>query len=351
LDPDDHTYVDIQISYDPSKDNGNGTPAYFSSTFTQSVVDNPSQYHLVIDRWDCNCSQIPSYIFDPNIPGTVTLAYNGTEVSQDLIFIPESPVSGPIPPLKPYRDYTVAELIYYYIYTVEYYAELVNTAFTTAHAALIILEPAIAASLPPRLVFNPETQLFALYAEKAFYDKSVALPITVMFDDEIASLLPFFVWRYQGSNKWLLQISDILINTVSYGGVDYLKQQQQSFGCYTFNPSKSIVFTSGTIPIKNTFSQINNKDPNNSNASSIAILTDFKVDITSAMDQSKQLIYISNDNFRRIDLYGTSPLRTLDLAVYWTDKVGNLLPLNLAEDETLGIKLLFIRKNSNFESE
>jgi len=341
MESDDHVYVDISIPYDEEKDlEGFGMPAKYNATLTQSIIDNPSLYHLIIDRWQILGSEIPAYVFDTDHPGRVTLEYNGGSAFADLVYVSDHIPPPTPPPLKPFDQYTVDELRYFFIFTVQAYLDLVNTALATAFAAL---PSTPVGSNPPRFVFDGKTQLISLYAEKAFYEKSLALPITIYFDDVIQRLLPFFVWLVYPGDLVRLEVSDQFTNTVTIGGVNYLQMEQQSIGMYAFNPAESIVFTSNSIPIKNTYSNINNKDPNNSNASNLAILTDFRFDVQTANDQSKKLLFVSNSNFRRIDLFGTSPLRSLDLQIYWTDKAGNLYPIMLAPSEVASIKLLFIK--------
>ena len=121
--------------------------------------------------------------------------------------------------------------------------------------------------------------------------------------------------------------------------------KQQAVGTSYWNPAKGLVFTSNAIPVKNTYTQINNQFQDESNATSLGILIDFKLNIDNSLDQRKQLLYVPQQNYRRLDLYGTTPLRTIDIQIYWADLFGNLYPLRIPRAQEANIKLLFIRKS------
>lgn len=327
---DDHTYISIDIPFDETRDGGtNSSIARFQTTKTQVIVNNPSEHHLAIDRFDIPGFLIPSYIFDPLNKGEVGLKYLGVDYFVNLNYVPNSflPASDPT---------------YYYIYDYQHWADLVNTALAAAFA-LIPVPPV--GSNPPKLVWNSDTQRFSVYAEAAFYDAALANPIYIYFDYEVYRQIPFMDYYFETYSLVRLNMKNNLTNTETIAGTAYLYLEQQASGVSYWNAAKGLVFTSNGIPVKNTFTQLNNKLQDDSNASSLGILIDFKLNIANSLDQRKGLIYVPQQNYRRLDLFGTAPLKQIDISIYWTDINGNLNPLRIPRGEQCNIKLLFIRKS------
>ena len=327
---DDHVYIDINIKYDENKDVGqNSSIATYQSTKTEPLIGNPSEYHLTIDRFNLSGFLIPSYIFNPDEPGAVGLNFGGIGYFADLVWTPRTNTG-------------VNDPTYYFIYDYQHYLDILNTALTTAFS-LIPAPPA--GAVAPYVVWDTDSQKFIVYAQKAFYDLSIATPIKIIFDNTVYRLFPFLPYFEETNNLWSLVMNDYKNNTEDIGGVDYLFLKQQAIGTSYWNPAKGILFTSNSIPVKNTYTQINNQFQDESNATSLGILIDFKLNIDNSLDQRKQLLYVPQQNYRRLDLYGTTPLRTIDIQVYWSDLFGNLYPLRIPKAQEANIKLLFIRKS------
>lgn len=330
---DDHVYIDINIKYNPGRDVGqNSSLANYSTTKTEPLIMNPSLYHLVIDRFALSGFLIPTYIFVPTEPGRVTLRYLGVDYSADLIFTPRSNTT-------PLTDDS-----YYYIYEYQHYLDMLNQAFIDAFALIPV--PPVGASAP-YMVWDSVAQRFSLYAIELFYKDTVANPIDIFINDTLYRIFPFFPYFEETNVFWQFIVSDQRNNREVIGIVNYLFLKQEASGVGYWNPAKGLVFTSNSIPVKNTYTQINNQLSNqqDSNASSLGILIDFKLDVVNSLDQRKQLLYTPQQNYRRLDLYGASPLRTIDIQIYWVDLFGVLHPLRIPKDQEANIKLLFIRKS------
>lgn len=329
---DDHVYIDINMRYNADRDIGQKSSlAVYNSTKTEPIIDNPSEYHLVIDRFYLSGFLIPTYIFLPTEPGEVSFRYGGGTYTAQLVFDPRTntiPINDPT---------------YYWIYDYQHYLDMLNEALFQAFASIPVPP---AGAVAPYMVWDSDAQKFIFYAQKAYYDEALAAPIEVYFNDTIFKIFPFFPYFEESDSFWRLVIRDYKNNTETIGGADYLFLKQQASGVSYWNPAKGLVFTSQSIPVKNTYTQINNKAEfqNDSNATSLGILIDFKLDNINSLDQRKQLLYVPQQNYRRLDLYGTSPLRSIDIQVYWVDLFGNLNPLRIPKGQEANIKLLFIRK-------
>lgn len=78
-----------------------------------------------------------------------------------------------------------------------------------------------------------------------------------------------------------------------------------------------------------------------------SILTDYQPTITTGYDVRSYYQYAPQSEYRLVSLNGTDPLKTLDLQIYWQDKIGNIFPLYLNPQESASIKLLFRKKSFN----
>ena len=219
---------------------------------------------------------------------------------------------------------------------------MVNTALAASFAA-IAAPPA--GSAAPYMVWDTDAQKFSLYAQKAFYDLALANPIEIRFNYAVYNQFPFLAYSVDNEGSLLL-VRDYNNNTETIGGTDFLFLKQQGIGVERFNPIKSILFISNTIPVKNTFTELNNTQPDNSNASSLGILTDFKLDISNnSLGQRKHLLYVA-DNYRWLDLYGNTPLRTIDVQVYWADLQRKLYRYRIPLGDEGSMKILFRKKTT-----
>ena len=108
---------------------------------------------------------------------------------------------------------------------------------------------------------------------------------------------------------------------------------------------KSIVFTSNTLPIANenlTISQINSPA---GGAASLPIITDFEIPLDQLVTpiSSEAIDYIPTF-YRLISMKGSEELRNIDIVAYWSDRGGNLYPVNLVPGRSMSVKLVFLKK-------
>jgi hypothetical protein len=80
---------------------------------------------------------------------------------------------------------------------------------------------------------------------------------------------------------------------------------------------------------------------NNSNTLAIPILTDYS---TEGLYKNF-LYYVPTSEYRRLQLYGSTPLTSIDLQVYWRDRLGALNPFLLTSNTTVTVKMLFEKKS------
>jgi hypothetical protein len=114
----------------------------------------------------------------------------------------------------------------------------------------------------------------------------------------------------------------------------------------SWSPVSSIVITSNTLPIvqnqlSNPLIYVNNVQFSLSTTGSnfAQIITDFQSDSNFKTDGMVQ--YLPTAEYRRVQLYGTTPLNTIDVSVYWMDKNGKMWPFYLLAGGHFQMKFLF----------
>jgi hypothetical protein len=334
---DDHIYMNIDI--DSSTSSGsteNCTLATANFSKSIPIVMQAEHYHLIVDRFEINGRMLPIFIFNPNKTYTVRIRAGGNNFDTNLIHVNN-------------QGLTSNDIGYYYYYTFQSVLDIINTALATSATA--------AGVDTPFMTWDTDSQRFTIYATMADYGPLGAL---ISFNIPIYRLFPAYDYiTTVGSNFYQLNIKDNFNNTFASSGtvppygfpplpanVSYYFLRDQFSVVDKWNPIDSIIFVSNKISLKETFASISTVNQSNTNAGTLAILTDFKLDATNSGDQRKTLIY-NPSIYRLLDLYSSSPLSTIDISVYFTDKDSNQLnPIRVFEDDKISIKLLFQKKNS-----
>lgn len=314
-------------------------------TRDDSIVDNPKDYHLSIIRFSVPASLIPITIAYPvPLPNTnpnllnarVTLRYSNTDFTTNLIYIPRN--GYPVPTVPVTIDQTKFGN-YYFVYSYQQYLDMINVAFQTSFTALKTAFPGAPPAVAPFMIFNSETNLISLVANKSYDPVTAGGPtIEIWFD---VSLYTMFQLSFESIRNRLstLRYLQLLVkdnkNNTSLAGTEFV-MEQQFIALYFWSPLVNIVFTTGMIPVKEEYIK---GTSNNSRQ----ILTDFQPTITSTNDRTN-IQYFPPGEYRLVDLEGNTPLRTFDVQVWWQDNVQNLYPLLIPAEDVVTIKFLFRKK-------
>lgn len=161
------------------------------------------------------------------------------------------------------------------------------------------------------------------------------------------SVIPYsFLTSYTNATTGVITIPTA--NTFNYSHSRLLiKQSQEISTIDTWTPINAVVFTTTAIPITvNQFSassSLNLDTPSSSLDNAFAfIITDLQ---TNQQGYRPNLLYTPTAEYRRIDLTGNQPLKTIDVNVFWRTKTGSLVPFILASGAMSSIKLLFEKKS------
>lgn len=341
----DNVYYNITIQYE---DNPKGV-ARFAENRTEPILKNSQNYYCCVVRFYVPLSQVPLMIApiqnnqaNPNLMiYSVTLGYNGTFVQTYLTFTP-SDMTVPVPPAPSANPPNYVQVItsYYNITSIQILVDMFNTALATSFAGIT---PPIG-SVAPYIIFDSVTNLFSIVCQSAYYDKGLALPISIYFNNAAQPLFDGLEVYKTATNDPNGKDYQVVVRNTNNNYIApnyYLIQNFNSLS--NWNSLLSIVFLSGTIPVR--YEQIPAVN-RNGEANFRPIITDFQPLFTNTGIERNAAQFFVQGVYRLIDLVGSDvELRKFDLDIYWQDKNGNLYPLYIAPNEILNIKLLFVKKS------
>ncbi len=125
---------------------------------------------------------------------------------------------------------------------------------------------------------------------------------------------------------------------------NYLKISQQSINLSAIDSIRSIIFTTGSVPIKSEYTPTISKD-STTTSNFLPILTDFEPELPSQGFDRSVLTYLPTAEYRLVDMKGNIPLQKFDLTIFWQDRLLNRYPLYLLPQQSIDIKILFRKKS------
>lgn len=366
----DHIYYDLTIKNKISTTTED-TPLTFIETRNTNFLDVASDYYMSILRFSVDTYSIPSYIAEiqadqddvNKMIQSVSLKYfdGTTYYSSPETFLVWVPVNKSAPtPAAPNTtpDGNQVNSLYYYSYTFNNLVELYNTAFATAMTSLraLVVGGGLASVNAPFISYDSATELFSIHGESPHYDHDTTNRVYVYLNrPAFAHFNTFLSFRYAANapngNVYEIRFIDVIGSNLAqytlYDNKKYIKMTQEVSTINTISPVSSIVFTTSTLPIvPNQLSapinyvsgQIVNTNYNNQFG---LIISDF---VTGDHAFKPFVLYQPTSEYRRIDLQGSSPLKTVDINVYFRTKDGQLNPLLMWSGGSCSLKLLFERK-------
>lgn len=351
----DHIYYNVSIS----SDDNNDSLAYYRAINQSSILNKASDYYLAVSRLYVPLSTVPLMIGeimpgqtqnDPNKTiYSVTLQYGLNTQQVYLTFTPEDlTLPTPLAPSFNPPNYTQVESEYYFLYNYQTMIEMVNTAFLTAFTALVGTP---VGAEEPYLQFDNATQLFSIVCQIANYDMSLPLPIIIYINYQLAELLTGIDFKYTNlSNGRDYMLNVVNLHNNYYQPPDkpivsppnyYIFSQYYST-LNQWSNLKGIMVTSNLLPIN---TEIASRVKSTGNSVSLPILTDFHVIFSSSDTALRSALQYNATLYRLINLKNDSPLVDLDITIYWVSKNNSLYQLKIPFNETVNIKLVFIKKD------
>jgi hypothetical protein len=367
-----HIYYDLTITTNDTTGSQPPQRLVFNEIRNNPILMNPSEYFLSVVRFSCDTESLPVFIpqvqlgqIDPNkLVYSVSLTYTIGGILRTaqafLEYIP-SDTTQPIPkPPLTNQDVVLGQYggSYYFVYSYNHFIKMVNIALQTCFNDLKALAISLGGSLPtnnpPFLRWNNQTNTATLYAEQAYYDNNLVNPINIYFNTPLYTLFSSF----EATNYGYFNISqgkNYLINVYNKDNTNisgmFLYMEQEYSTTALFSAVKSLVFSTGLIPVVPTLvsvptiygSQSNLLNVGN-NSNFNTVLTDFEVENSQ---YKPSVLYNPQSEYRLLDLISNTPLSSVQISLYWKDKFGNLYPFYLSSGNNCNIKILFRKREFN----
>ena len=382
-------YYDLTVSNFQSSE-ANPQPFYFNESRTQPYIMNPQDYFLSIIRFSVDTGTLPVFIpsiqpnqADPNLTiYSVSLSWldpttNISYVEQSFIeYQPQDiSITVPAPPSQTANGLQLNDTGYYNVYSYQWLCYLVYLALQDVTAKLAV--STVGSPNPPDLTYAPiiywdsSSQKSVISANTAVYDLNeqfytpTTAAVNVYMNAPLFGLFSSFPARYLGYGQNLGTDYRILIVDIGGtnnqviippqpavpGGVQYnaILVYQETSTCASITPILAIVFTSNTLPVESNIVSTPLVFNNNQlltfagqNAATSNIITDL---VSDSGIYTPNLVYQPAAEYRKITLYGNSPLSNLDISVFYRLRNGSLQPFKLQSGGSITMKILFTKKN------
>jgi hypothetical protein len=380
-------YVDIDVFHD---DDYNPSPQFlqFNQIKNINIIDNPNDYLFSVIRWSAT-SVLPLIIPQmmlATIPNDDTIlnntvyyisfTYNGTIYGSNVKFVPqnknqESLPNYTIPIYQPQKQTTVLNNPYYYIYSAQYFLDLINTSLKGLFDALYAVYPTnFDSDIAPRFQWDAATNKIDLFVSQSFIDTSnqgiVNNYVKIGLNLPLYNLLNTFNFisnpnalanTRNGGDNWYFDIKSgyydkfLALPSILPTGIAIYKISQESSSVPMWSPVSSVVFTSFTIAVNPTSSgapEFIGKNPfkNSIDINNISsTITDFEIPLTTGLEMSNSVLYYSPvAQYRYFDLQSREGIKQLNLQVFWKSKYGTYHQYYLPYGGFATLKLLFKKK-------
>jgi hypothetical protein len=399
-----HIYYNINISNDYSGYetdlSGNITQVdtntkelqlVFNQSRAQPYLINPSKYFLSVQRFTIESPNLPVFICQPIVGQgdinksiysiTIERESDGALQTLNVSWQPDDK-SVPVPSGTVTTSWQTNP--YYYCYSYQHFIDLINNTFTEFLTTSFISGLGVT---QPYMYFDTKTHLATVGGNVITYRTTTqgaylgnGAGYKIYFNIELYNLFsslkaiykgttgPVVGADYQlvmdtGSNTIYASLQNYIVNWFqnprnnTTGGVDTTDvintQEYSTLPLWT--PIKNIVFRTTLLNVAPdivgtpiVFEQGDlNINSGKSNTDILNIMIDHTVPLTIGTEYRPFIYFEPVGEFRLVELYGNQPINSMDIAVFWKDSFGNLIPFVLDIGASATIKLLFRKKTFN----
>jgi hypothetical protein len=259
---------------------------------------------------------------------------------------------------------------FYYIYTVENFLKLVNSALLLVYNKIVSAYPAEdwTKQLAPKFIWDTSTNTMNLLLTSAFIEGLTTNTFYISFNTDLMNLFDTFpnvALSYTNSFDIGKNFVFSILNNYSYNSYGYSpdggttfytihKFQQQSSSVPSWSPVSEILFTTNNIPIEPEFVGGGqylgpNLKSSVSQQNASSVMTSFTIPLLSGVEYSKALLYYTpTSEYRLVDLIADGAvLNRLTMTIFWKDKLGFSHLMTLKQGANATVKCLFRKKIFN----
>jgi hypothetical protein len=396
-----HIYYNINISndysgYDISSNgdimqvntNDKELQLVFNQSRAQPYLINPSKYFLSVQRFTIESPNLPVFICQPVVGQanvnrsiyqiTMVRQSDGAVAYDEIIWQPDDK-TVPIPSGTVTSSWQTNK--YYYCYSYQHFIDLINNLFDSYAASGWI------SGTPPYMYLDTKTHLFTIGGNSTLYRTDTqggylgtGTAYKIFFNIELYNLFSSLKAIYKGTTGPAVGADyQLIMDTGS--NIDYADPQNYIINTYRnprentsgqvdttdvintqeystlplWTPVKNIVFRTTLLNVAPDIVgtpivfEEGNLDINSgkSNTDILNIMIDHTVPMTIGTEYRPFIYFEPIGEFRLVELYGNQPINSMDIAVFWKDSFGNLIPFILDIGASATMKLLFRKKTFN----
>jgi len=285
------------------------------------ILENPNDYEVAVARFTLPTNAIPIFVWKGDTYFQVTFTFASTIVKKYCVWQPSSTGGG-------FNERS--------IWVHQAFIDIVNKALLDGFTELKTLEPTCPATEPPFLTYNSRTQLLTWNMEQVYGDTT-----KVFFNSKLYLLMPSFrVFNdYVGGEYIYQMISKDLgggINSTVINGKNYYSTKQEFVTIGIWKDFKTIIFETDNIPIDSEYTMAQANDYRR-------VLTDFEM-VQGALQEKQIVQYYPRAEMRWYNFVSSQQMRTMDIKIYWADKLGNAYKFYVDSDFVFTLKLYMRRK-------
>lgn len=300
-----------------------------STTYTSAIVESADDYYMAVARFSISHLTIPLYFFDADISTKYTVSVRSGGVVK-------APVALNYISSGTYSDIGYTRPVFYY----EQFVEMMNVALRTVTTVTV---PTVTDPNRIFMGYSANDGKFSFY-----YTANTRLTFShIVLSELLYNQLGYFKAERQADGSYWIPLTELhgelntYVSPVSL--VEYLYLQQERSALYLLNQIQNIEFITNNIPAVKEFIP-NFTDGKGDVLSSQSVLADFIPNLGSGRELSEYQYYPQGP-LRLIDLSNDRPIKTIDIQMRYVTKTGERYELYLLRDESITIKLVFLKKS------
>jgi hypothetical protein len=235
---------------------------------------------------------------------------------------------------------------------------LVNNAFTTCFANLLASAGSLPTTHAPVMTYDTTTNIAVLNVDLAGYNNTSSDYIRIYFNQPMYELFNSFPIIIQNlgtatnGKNCLIDTYTFSLNNViqfppynpTYNAIQIYQEISTS---QTWSPVSSIVFTSNTFNVVQSATASPQNFVNGQlliQNSTNNLYTNLITDFVSDTNYKPNIVYEPTSEYRMFSLVGDTEIKTIQMSVYYRNKLGVLQPMYLSNGNSFSLKIYFRKR-------
>ena len=353
----DHFYINLTY-FNNNTSNTNimnqTVPARISQTYDRDIISQPDLWNLSIVRFSISSDTVPRVTQPLGTTGGntdlyVDLGYDGTDYTQPIVLPVYPNITGSVQG----------------VYQVNEFLDLINAGYQAAQAEIALAGgPTGPTGQAAFISYDPTSGLYTMNSP-SFYGTG---GIGATAGNGVSITMSYQLYhKFQSfdviqNDPILFNASDVTfvravrgdnVATLTYPSVgvtgQFLQLRQDAPWASSIEDIDRLLITSQFLPVVKEYkseqllTQYSGNQQQNGNQT-LSIITDFFIGSDSViLSRSENFIYIP-PIYRWCSLKGQTPIKQVDLQIYYADKLGNIFPLYVNPLDSFDVKILFAKK-------